>query len=291
MANYYGIFFSYGNTVIRLPINPSEVPTAFEGNNETLNVLGLGDVTITRKPKQKVIEFDSYFPARADRSVLTRGGFKEPEFYIQFFEAALKEGRVLTYTPVRKTEDGSAYDVQDSGFKCTVESFSAVEKGGETGDFYYSLTIKEWRDYSPQRVQVRNDALVLAKSRAVPEDQIVVGDTVQINAPLAPTKADLGRSTSAQAPSEGSRNRATGVVVRVEYDPEDNYDGQPIIDKNAKAYVTVKSSTPGQYEPYYLPATYDPAVSDDLQPDGSGRDMGWALLGALAKDTFNGLKW
>lgn len=219
MANYYGIFFSYGNTVIRLPINPSEVPTAFEGNNETLNVLGLGDVTITRKPKQKVIEFDSYFPARADRSVLTRGGFKEPEFYIQFFEAALKEGRVLTYTPVRKTEDGSAYDVQDYGFKCTVESFSAVEKGGETGDFYYSLTIKEWRDYSPQKVQVREDALVLAPSRAVPADQITIGDVVET---VGPPIRGGGNSEDTQS--------KVGEVVYIDREYDDEAEDNPEFD-------------------------------------------------------------
>lgn len=184
--NNYGIFFSYGGRVIRLPINPQELPLVYEGNNETLNVLGIGDITIPRTPKQKEITFTSYFPATADSTVLTRGGFEPPEFYIDFFERALTEKRILTYTPSKKFENGEAFDVSDAGFQCTVEAFNLTEKGGETGDFYYELTIKEWRDYSPQRVKTRTTstgevAATFAPARSVPAGQLTVGQRVAVN--------------------------------------------------------------------------------------------------------------
>lgn len=184
--NNYGIFFSYGGRVIRLPINPQELPVVYEGNNDTLNVLGIGDITIQRTPKQKQITFTSYFPARNDIEVLTRGGFEPPEFYIDFFNRALSEKRVLTYTPAKRLETGEAFDTSDSGFQCTVEAFNLTEKGGETGDFYYELTIKEWRDYSPQRVKTRTTssgevAATFAPARSVPAGQLTVGQRVSVN--------------------------------------------------------------------------------------------------------------
>lgn len=186
--NNYGIFFSWGNRVIRLPVNPEVLPVSFEGSNETLNVLGIGDITILRTPKQKQITLKGYFPARADYSVLTRGGFEPPEFYIDFFTRALSEKRVLTYTPSKRLETGEAFDTSDAGFRCSVEAFSTEERGGETGDFYYELTIREWRDYTPQRVTTRTTAsgeiaATYAPSRSVPAGQLVVGMRVTANGP------------------------------------------------------------------------------------------------------------
>ena len=85
----YGIFFTYGGRVIRLPINPEELPVVREGNNQTYNVLGIGDITVQRIPKQRVITIESYFPGRSDSNVLTWRGFEPPEFYIDFFRKTI----------------------------------------------------------------------------------------------------------------------------------------------------------------------------------------------------------
>lgn len=288
--NNYGIFFSYNNQVVRLPVNPAELPVAFESNNETINVLGLGDVTLSRKPKQKAVQIESYFPARADSSVLTRGGFKEPEFYIQFFEAALNEKRILTYTPVRRMENGSAFNVQDDGFKCTVEAFNLTERGGETGDFYYTLLIREWRDYSPQRVEIRNDVMITSPSRSVPAAKIVVGD--QVKAYGSGTLIQRSKNPSANTPAAESVSGANGTVIRaVEYDPEDNYDGQPDVSDGGQYYVAIHSKEPGKYEPYYYPnMVYDKSKGEFVPVSEDGNAVMytlWMTGKALVKDAWN----
>lgn len=188
----YGLFFSYGDVVLRLPINPEELPVSKDSDNSEYNVLGLGAITVPRRPKQKEVEISSYFPARVTSAVLTPNQFREPEFYIQFFQKAMDDRRVITYTPVRYMEDGTPYFTSDPGFKCTVQSFSFTEKGGETGDFYYTLTIREWRDYSPKRVIARatspssgasEDVVTETPNRQTGGDQIVVGTIVIANGP------------------------------------------------------------------------------------------------------------
>ena len=210
--NGYGIFFSYANQVIRLPINPQELPVVREGSNDTYNVLGIGDITISRIPKQKVITIESYFPARVDSSVLTWRGFKAPEFYIDFFQKAMTEKRVITYTPSKQMEDGTVFDLQDTGFKCTVESFSTTEKGGETGDFYYSLTIKEWRDPAPQTVKTRTTetgevAATYTPTRETAPGQLTVGKRVRVNGPFY-------LSSYGDEP-HGTASNLTAVITRI----------------------------------------------------------------------------
>lgn len=212
MINNYGLFFSYGGRVIRLPINPEELPVVREGNNQTYNVLGIGDVTIQRLPKQKTITIESYFPGRADSSVLTWRGFQTPDFYIDFFQRSLEEKRVLTYTPSKHFETGEAFDTQDTGFKCTVEAFTTKEKGGETGDFYYSLTIKEWRDFSPVKVRTRTTsegetAASFTPTRETPPSQLVVGTKVLAN-------GSYYLSSYGDEP-HGNASNITAVITRI----------------------------------------------------------------------------
>ena len=187
--NNYGIFFSLDNKVIRLPINPETMPESLPGSNETYNVIGIGDITIPRTPQQKTIEISSYFPGRVTWAVLTPNNFMTPEEYIQFFTGAMNNKSILTYTPVRYTEDGEPYFTSDTGFKCTVESFDFEERGGETGDFYYTLVIKEYRDYAPMTVEVQKkttssgteSVVTQTPTRTTPKKQIVVGSTVIAN--------------------------------------------------------------------------------------------------------------
>lgn len=216
--NNYGIFFTKDKTVIRLPINPEVLPDSLEGNNETYNILGIGEVTVPRRPKQRKVELSSYFPATPTYNVLTPNKFMVPEEYIQFFRDAMENKTILTYTPVRYTEDGKAFGTSDPGFKCTVENFDVEERGGETGDFYYTLSIKEYRDYSPQTVKVQvvkkqtTEKKVVTKTatRDVPQDEIVVGTQVEVNGPVYQQL-----TTAPETPTQTTGQQAT--VARISH--------------------------------------------------------------------------
>lgn len=190
MRIQYGLFFSLDGQVIRLPHNPEKLPVTRDNDNQDENVLGIGPITLPRTPKQKEITISDYFPGRPDSFTTTPNGFREPEFYIDFFDRAMMEQSILTYTPVRYYENGTPFFTSDEGFDCIVTGFTYEERGGETGDFYYDLTIREWRDYTPQEVTVkqetsagREEEVVLTSepSREVPQNQLVVGATVIAN--------------------------------------------------------------------------------------------------------------
>lgn len=172
--NHYEIFFTYEGQVLKLPQNPETLPVELEGENQAYNVLGIGPITVPREPKQKRIRIEGLLPAKHDTP---------PETYIKFFQDAMYEQRIIVYTPVRAYETGTPFNGGDDGFQCLVENFSTEERGGETGDFYYSLEIVEYRDYSPKIVEVRpvQTGYAMSTSNNRTSEGVQVGDTVQVN--------------------------------------------------------------------------------------------------------------
>lgn len=146
IQTYYGLYFSGSGGVVRLPINPEKLPITWDNDNKEENVLGIGPIMIPRTPKLREVSVSSFFPGL--------GGEVSPETYINFFSSAMANKEVIVFTPVRFYEDGTPFATSDVGFECLVTEFVYEERGGETGDFYYDLTCTEYRDYTPQRMQI-----------------------------------------------------------------------------------------------------------------------------------------
>lgn len=187
MLNNFGLFFTRDGTIIRLPVNPEKLPVAKDNDNGEYNVLGIGPIMVPRIPDLQEISISSFFPGRVFSGVLTSGDFEPPEFYIQFFQSAMDDKVPILYTPVRYYEDGTPFFTGDTGLDVLVTSFSYEERGGETGDFYYDLTLTEYRDYSPQIVQLATNmngtASMAEPNRKTPSGEIVVGSVCIANGP------------------------------------------------------------------------------------------------------------
>ena len=188
-VNNFGLFFTRDGTVIRLPVNPEKLPVARDTENGDYNVLGIGQIMVPRTPSLKEVTISSFFPGRPFSGVLTSGGFQPPEFYIQFFEAAMNDKAPILYTPVRYYENG------------------------ETGEFYYDLTLTEYRDYTPGAIQVQSRGggtpavATTEPSRDIPQGQLVVGTTCIANGPYY--------YTSYGDEPHGNGNGRTVVVSRI----------------------------------------------------------------------------
>lgn len=154
----YSIYFTHNGQVVRLPHNPSELPEEKEMDPGDYNVLGLGPVSVPRLPGQRKISISSYFPSNITGGLLGLLTTVPPETYIKFFQDAMDSGDPVLYTPVRIDETGIPYALSLLGYYVIVTSFKFREKGGETGDFYYDLECKEYRDYTPGRVVLASEA-------------------------------------------------------------------------------------------------------------------------------------
>lgn len=233
----YAIYFqkqdAKDTTLFHLPVNPEKLPVTQDSANEEYNVLGIGPIMVPRKPNLKKVTIESYFPGKIDSLTLTSGDFQPPEFYINFFRNAMRNKEVLIYTPTRYYEDGTPYFVNDPGFAVLVTNFETEERGGETGDFYYTLELTEYRDYSPLIAQIQTEATAeksatatIEQTRSIPKGQLYVGAKAVLN-------GNYFYSSYGDKPY-GSGNGRQVVVSRI------------INDDNDRAYpVHVKSESGG----------------------------------------------
>lgn len=188
----YGLYFQKeGEQAYLLPVNPETLPVSREAENGEYNVVGIGPIMIPRIPNQKKVTIESFFPGRPFSGMLVgQRGFLSPAEYINFFEEAMKNREVIVYQPIRFYENGEPFSggEDDSGFQCLITAFNTEERGGETGDFYYTMELTEYRDYAPQELSVQQpeqagDVLVVTPepTRPIPSGEIVVGSTCIVN--------------------------------------------------------------------------------------------------------------
>lgn len=138
MINDIGIFLNYEDEVVQIPVNPSELQVSAEGNNKTVEIIQLGDISILKKRKLQTISWDSWFPYDSwFPSIRTKGQFKRPDFYVDYIEQIRDNCK-----PCRLIVTGIGINMQVS-----IEGFSYTHKAGEHEDKYYSISLKEWKPY------------------------------------------------------------------------------------------------------------------------------------------------
>jgi len=186
MENKYGLYLSREGTTLRFPVNPESYQIAKDSENGAYNVLGLGPILIPRTPKLQTVSWSGLLPGRDNLgAVLTSGGFQPPQFYIQFLQAAMDDKIPVRFVANRCMEDGTL--LFDTNMEVLVTRFDTEERGGETGDFYYDLTLTEYRDYAPKTVKLQpasgGEAVqaTAEPTRAIPRGQFVVGQSVAVN--------------------------------------------------------------------------------------------------------------
>jgi len=215
----YKLYFSRDSTVLALPVNPEKLPETISADNGKYNVLGLGPIMQPRTPDLRTVSISGLLPGRPLPG--QTGVHLAPAVYMDFFITAMEKKLPIVYTPVRFYENGLPFLGPSLGFPCLVTSFKTEERGGETGDFYFDMSISEYRDFSPQRAVVQGegqtgtftpasaeDASESASSRAVAVAAASAAASAVGTTRLALTPT---RSTPVNRLIVGSRRKASGT--------------------------------------------------------------------------------
>lgn len=129
-----------------LPVNPEEISISYPTNNKDYDVIGTGQVVVPRKPALKEVSWEGFFPSsRSDPYV--NSSSDDPEDYIKRIESAMKLKQKIRLIITRDR-------LYDTNMRCIVSEFETTDKGGEPRDIYYSITFREYRDYSPRTVSI-----------------------------------------------------------------------------------------------------------------------------------------
>lgn len=184
----YGIYIKTDRQSIQFPVNPQELSVTYGGDNTNYNIIGKGEVIIPRRPKLATVEVSSFFPRNSYMSGTVADSWYKPEDYVRFIKTLQERRQVFQFIVNRWDSDSPMFD---SSFSAVVQDFTITDRGGESGDVYFTLTVSEYRDTMPQRVEkVSEDAatnttkLTVIDIRSVPQDEIVVGDMVTVSGPV-----------------------------------------------------------------------------------------------------------
>lgn len=170
MPQFYSIYFTRNGQVVRLPINPAELPETKDGDNGEYNVLGVGPVTVPRIPKQREIKISSYFPGRASGTgISSLLMWRPPEYFIKFFQSAMDDREPVLYTPVRFYENGRPFAITHTGFPVLITRFDTKERAERPETSTLNLTQKSGGTFLPagcrSRRPLRRTAALLRKRR------------------------------------------------------------------------------------------------------------------------------
>lgn len=127
---------------LNIPVLPAKLNVSSPGKNEKLTVLETGEILVLRKKGLRTVSWDSFFPANS--APYTTGQVKDPVSIVKAIQKARDAQK-----PIRFLITGTDLDCN---IRMGVDSFDYEERSGELGDFYYSIKLVEWKDYSPKRI-------------------------------------------------------------------------------------------------------------------------------------------
>ena len=143
----YSIYFRYNGKKYKLPVNPEEIKRSRVLNVETYQVLKTGQVSIPSYCALEEFRFEAGFPSQ-DYHYVNSGAKADADYYEKMFKKAQKN-----MTPVQFIASNDIND--DISVRVLVKSVEAVEKAGEEGDKYLSLTLMEYKAPSRRYVAVQ----------------------------------------------------------------------------------------------------------------------------------------
>lgn len=159
----YSVYFKYAGKKYKLPVNPEEIKRSRSLNVETYQVLGTGQVSIPSYCELEEYSFEAEFPSR-EYHYMEPGGRAGADRYEKMFRKAQKNKK-----PIRFIASNDITD--DISVKVLVKSVESIEKAGEEGDKYLTLTLLEYKGSSKRFVAVQTPAAVVKQEDTAAQPQ------------------------------------------------------------------------------------------------------------------------
>ena len=136
---------------LQLPVLPPEITIKWDRQTETVNVLNLGEVDFTNGKKLQEISFSSFFPVEHAPFCRYADIPNPAEAYMMLDGWCASRGtEYVPERPVRLQIVGTSIDISTL---VLISSLEVKDRGGEPGDIYYSISLREWRE-----IKVRTSA-------------------------------------------------------------------------------------------------------------------------------------
>lgn len=161
----YRFYLKQGEQQFLFPVTPSEVTTKMGNCNQTVQIYQIGEVNLLRNRKLEEIQFRVLLPGRQYPFVQAEEGFREPVYYLQQMKAFQEAKKPVQLIVFRRLADGT--QIFCSNTEMGLEAYTVTEKGGEQGDFWLELVLREYRQMQSiaYRPMTQNGTTVLQKQQ------------------------------------------------------------------------------------------------------------------------------
>ncbi len=137
------ITFNGEKQKIRIPVLPESFSVSMGTKDQSVDIIGLGEILIAQNPVATEFSFSSFFPVNSFPGISDEL-IVEPKT----LRDTIADWKNTTQ-PVHLIVTGVGID-----FYCRISKFKPVEKGGDVGTIYYDIAFKEYRDVSVRKVNV-----------------------------------------------------------------------------------------------------------------------------------------
>lgn len=145
MSSKYEMWLTYNaeKQKIQLPVLPEKFAISNGSNNESVNVVGLGEIIIMQSRPALQISFSSFFPATKFPGLQVSSITKPLSLIekINTWKASKK--------PIHLIATACGVDIY-----AAIEDFQYEEDGGDPGTYQYTIKLKEYREITVRQVKV-----------------------------------------------------------------------------------------------------------------------------------------
>ena len=146
--NSVKFFFEYNDEVIQLPVNPEELTITTSGNNQSQEIISIGEINILKLPNLSQLSISSFFPKDDGYPyVVVKGDkFKTPSELVKFFEKPQISKEPLRLIIIKGFDEESP----EQALLLSVEGFENSYKGLDE-DTYYKIDFKQYKNYGSKK--------------------------------------------------------------------------------------------------------------------------------------------
>ncbi len=144
-SNAYQIWLTYDGEKekFQFPVHPEQINLKQGSSNESVDIVGLGEVTIMQEKPEAEVSWSSFFP-----SIPFSGMQVEKLIWPEEIKFLLK-----TWMGSKKPCHLIVTNTKINLF-CTIERFDCNERGGAIGELNYDITFREYRQPTIRKVNL-----------------------------------------------------------------------------------------------------------------------------------------
>lgn len=141
----YEIWLTYDGEreKIQLPVLPPSFQVKNGSNNDKVDIVGLGEITILQSRPALQFSWKCFFPAA-----------KFPGVKVETITPPLELVQTINRWKASKTPAHFIVTACAIDLYVSIEKFNYTEEGGDPGSYQYDITLKEYRDINVRQVDV-----------------------------------------------------------------------------------------------------------------------------------------